>query len=155
MTKVHYCHNFITANWLANCHCSKRGIIQIIRNPDLNKAHGHDMISICMLKLCGDSICQPLEIIFKMSLRNGRFPLEGKKPYWKERRYINHKKLLSSFTSTYLLQNIWTLALWHLVWLFSKSDKLQIILDSEQEILASISFFQLITKSSVLLIRGL
>ena len=37
------------------------------------------MISIRMLKLCGDSICKPLELIFKMCLRNGRFPLEWKK----------------------------------------------------------------------------
>ena len=32
-----------------------------------------------MLKLRGDSICQPLEIIFKTCLRNGRNPLERKK----------------------------------------------------------------------------
>ena len=32
-----------------------------------------------MLKRCGDSICKPLELIFKTCLRNGRFPLEWKK----------------------------------------------------------------------------
>ena len=32
-----------------------------------------------MLKLCGDSIFEPLEKIFKTSLRNGRSPLEKKK----------------------------------------------------------------------------
>ena len=32
-----------------------------------------------MLKLCGDSIYKPLELIFKMCLRNGRFSLEWKK----------------------------------------------------------------------------
>ena len=37
------------------------------------------MISIRMLKLCGDSIFEPLEIIFKPSLRNGRSPLEKEK----------------------------------------------------------------------------
>ena len=37
------------------------------------------MISIRMLKLCGDLICKPLELIFKTCLRNGRFPLEWKK----------------------------------------------------------------------------
>ena len=37
------------------------------------------MISIGMLKRCGDSICKPLELIFKTCLRNGRFPLEWKK----------------------------------------------------------------------------
>ena len=37
------------------------------------------MITIRMLKLYGDSICKPLELIFKTCLRNGRFPLERKK----------------------------------------------------------------------------
>ena len=36
------------------------------------------MISIRMLKLRGDSICKPLNFIFKTCLRNGRFPLEWK-----------------------------------------------------------------------------
>ena len=35
-------------------------IYQIIKNLDPNKAHGHDMISIRMIKLCGISICKPL-----------------------------------------------------------------------------------------------
>ena len=32
-----------------------------------------------MPKLCGDSICQPPEVIFKTVLRNATFPLEWKK----------------------------------------------------------------------------
>ena len=32
-----------------------------------------------MLKLWGDWICKPLDLIFKVCLRNGRFPLEWKK----------------------------------------------------------------------------
>ena len=54
----------LTKNLLANCHFFKKDILQIIRNPDW-KALGHDLISICMLKLCGNSICQSLETIFK------------------------------------------------------------------------------------------
>ena len=46
---------------------------------DTSNTHGHDLISIHMLKLCPDSICQTLQIIFKICLRNGRFPLELKK----------------------------------------------------------------------------
>ena len=53
-------------------------IYKIIKNPDPNKAHGHDMISIRMIKLCGTSICKPLEIIFKNCLRSGKFPSEWK-----------------------------------------------------------------------------
>ena len=39
-------------------------IAAFIQNLDPNKAHGHDMLSICMLKLCGKSICKPLDLIF-------------------------------------------------------------------------------------------
>ena len=69
----------LTENSLANCPFSKKDILQIIRNLDSNKAHGYDLISIFMLKLWGDWICKPLDLIFKVCLRNGRFPLEWKK----------------------------------------------------------------------------
>ena len=58
---------------------SKEDIYKIIKNLDPNKAHGHDMISIRMIKLCGISICKPLEIIFQNCLRSGKFPSEWKK----------------------------------------------------------------------------
>ena len=40
----------LTENSLSKCSFSKKDIVQIIRNLDSNKAHGHYMISICMLK---------------------------------------------------------------------------------------------------------
>ena len=46
---------------------------------DSNKAHGDDMISIRMLKLCNKSICKPLNIIFKSCLTEGIFPSQWKK----------------------------------------------------------------------------
>ena len=60
-------------------HFPKEDIYKIIKNLDPNKAHGHDMISIRMIKLCGISICKPLEIIFQNCLRSGKFPSEWKK----------------------------------------------------------------------------
>ena len=39
-------------------------IAKIIQNLDPSKAHGHDMISIRMLKTCGSSIYKPLQIMF-------------------------------------------------------------------------------------------
>ena len=45
---------------------------------DPNKAHSHDMISIRMLKICGKSICRPLELIFHECISNGIFPSERK-----------------------------------------------------------------------------
>ena len=44
-----------------------------------NKAHGHDNISIRMLKICGDTICKPQGLIFKQTLTSGVFSLEWKK----------------------------------------------------------------------------
>ena len=41
-----------------------------------------------MLKICGDTICKPLELIFKQALTNGMFWSEWKKgnivPYYKK-----------------------------------------------------------------------
>ena len=58
---------------------SKECIYKIIKNLNPNKAHGHDMITIRMIKLCGISICKPFEIIFQNCLRLGKFPSEWKK----------------------------------------------------------------------------
>ena len=58
---------------------SKKDIYDIIKNLDPDKAHGHDMISLRMIKLCGISICKPLEIIFQNCLHLGKFPSEWKK----------------------------------------------------------------------------
>ena len=66
-------------NTLPSCHFAKEDILRIINNLDPNKAHGHDEISIRILKICGDSICRPLNIIFKTCLRISKFPLEWKK----------------------------------------------------------------------------
>ena len=63
---------------LSTCHFAKEDILQIINNLDSNKAHVHDEISIRMLKICGDSIFRPLNIIFRTCLRTG-IPLEWKK----------------------------------------------------------------------------
>ena len=54
-------------------------ILKIIKNFDPNKAHGHDIISTWMVKLCDASLCKPLELLFKSCLENGKFPLEWKK----------------------------------------------------------------------------
>ena len=50
-----------------------------IRNRDPNKAHGHDMLSSRMLKICDDSLCGPLTLIFQSCFENGKFPSEWKK----------------------------------------------------------------------------
>ena len=54
-------------------------IANIIKNLDSNKSHGHDNISIRMSKICGVSVCKPLEIIFRTCLNHGKFPEEWEK----------------------------------------------------------------------------
>ena len=71
--------NYITDKRLSTVTFSARDIRKIIQNLDSNKAHGHDNLSIRMLKICGDSICLPLEMIFKQALLTGMFPSEWKK----------------------------------------------------------------------------
>ena len=51
-------------------------IATIIRSLDPNKAHGHDMISIRMLEICGRPICKPLELIFQSYIKHGKFDNE-------------------------------------------------------------------------------
>ena len=52
---------------------------KVISDLDPNKAHGHTMISIRMLKMCGESIRKALEYIFRVSLNDERFSSEWKK----------------------------------------------------------------------------
>ena len=54
-------------------------ILDIIRGLNVNKAHGHDGISIRMLKICGESISEPLTKIFKNCLSTGYFPQSWKR----------------------------------------------------------------------------
>ena len=37
------------------------------------------MINICKLKICGNSIYKPLQLIFRSCIENGKFPSEWKK----------------------------------------------------------------------------
>ena len=66
----------LTSKCLDSIHFSISDIAKIISRLDPNKAHGHDMLSIRMIKLCGNSIYKPLLIIFKDCLNEGKFPHE-------------------------------------------------------------------------------
>ena len=68
-----------TDNSLFSITFSTENILQILNKLDSNKAHGHDEINTRMLKLCGFSICRPLQIIYKSCLDKRKFPQEWKK----------------------------------------------------------------------------
>ena len=63
---------------LSNITLTEKDIEKAIQNLDANKAHGHDMICVGMLKICGKSIIKPLLMIYKKCYEKGCFPDEWK-----------------------------------------------------------------------------
>ena len=80
---------------------SRLSSITFSKDLDPKKAHGHDQISIKMLKLCSASICKPLEIIFNRCLETGTFSNDWKKgnvvPVFKksDKRILKNYRLIS------------------------------------------------------------
>ena len=70
---------YVTGKRLSSINVTADDIEKINVSFNSNKAHGHDNISISMLKVCGDTICKSLELIFKQALTTGVFPPEWKK----------------------------------------------------------------------------
>ena len=68
-----------TRKLLSTIHFISDEILKIIKNLNSNNAHGHDRISIWMIKICDTSIFKPLELISRSCLKNGEFPTEWKK----------------------------------------------------------------------------
>ena len=48
-------------------------ILKILKSLNVNKAHGHDDISVRMMKLYGQSIVKPMAIVFKNCFDNSIF----------------------------------------------------------------------------------
>ena len=78
-SKLHSTLKKKTDKFIWSISSSSNDIARIIRYLDPNKANGHDMITICMLKICGESISKPLEKIFKSCIGKVQFPNEWKK----------------------------------------------------------------------------
>ena len=92
-----------TDNSLYSVKFSTENILQIINKLDSNKAHGHDEISIRMLKICGSSVCKPLQIIYKSCLDREKFPLEWKKANVVPVHIKNDKQLVKNYRPISLL----------------------------------------------------
>ena len=74
-SRLHYS----TEKRLSTIKFSSNDMFDIVQQLDPNKAHSHYVISIRMLKICGKSICRPLELIFNEGISNDVFPSEQKK----------------------------------------------------------------------------
>ena len=69
----------LTDKSLSNISFTDNDIRKTIKGLDPKKAHGHDMITIRMLKLCRGCISEPLRLIFRACLDQGIFHLSWKK----------------------------------------------------------------------------
>ena len=110
-----------TNNSLYSVRFSTEDILQIINNLDSNKTHGHDeisirMLKICgsydeisirMLKICGSSVCRPLQIIYKSCLDRGKFTQEWKKANVVSVHKKNDKQLVKKLSSYLLATYMW------------------------------------------------
>ena len=58
--------------------CSESDVIKILRALNVNKAHGHDSISVRMIKLCTNSVAHTLTLIFQNSMTAFTFATQWK-----------------------------------------------------------------------------
>ena len=78
-------------------------ILKIIAKLDPNKAHGHDKMSIRMIKICSTSICKPLRLIFNHCIDSGIYPCEWKKANVVPIHKKGDKQTLKTYRPVYLL----------------------------------------------------
>ena len=49
-------------------------ILKIMRALNINKAYGHDKISVIMIKICDEALVTPLFLMYKNCIDTGVFP---------------------------------------------------------------------------------
>ena len=83
---------FLTQSRLTSLDFSEEEILKIIRALNIHKAHGHDDISIRMIKICDKSLLKPLILLFQNSAKLSYFP-----DIWKRSNIIPvHKKHINN-----------------------------------------------------------
>ena len=83
--------SFKTHSRLTSISFEKEDILKIIRNLNVNKAHGHDDISIQMLKICNSEVLESLSLIYKNYIDSLIFP-----DIWKRFHFIlTYKKMIN------------------------------------------------------------
>ena len=92
-----------TENVLSSIDFGSDDTAKIIQKLDPNKAHGHDVISIRMLKICGNSIYKPFQLIFRSCIENGKFPYEWKKADVVSVHKKGNKQAMENYRPVYLL----------------------------------------------------
>ena len=102
ITEIHQQNNipFLTNEKLSTFNFNNDDIIKIIRFLNIEKTHGHDDISICMIKICDSAIIKLLCLIFKNCLSAGNFSdVSNVVPIHKK----GGKQLLNNYLTNFLL----------------------------------------------------
>ena len=94
---------FLTQSRLSFLDLNEDKILKIIRALNIHKAHGHDDISIRMIKICVKSLLKPLTILFQNSTKSSCYPV-----IWKRSNIIpvhkkNDKQLVKNYRPISLL----------------------------------------------------
>ena len=93
---LHLAISFKTQSGLSSIYFEKEDVLKIIRNLNINKAHGHDNILIWTLKICDSVLVEPLSLIYKNCINSGVFPDIWKRSHIiptykkKDKHYINN-----------------------------------------------------------------
>ena len=94
---------FLTQSRLSSLDFNEDEALRIIRSLNIHKAHGHDDISIRMIKICDRSLLKPLTILFQNSINSSCYPI-----IWKRSNIIpvhkkNNKQLVNNYRPISLL----------------------------------------------------
>ena len=94
---------FLTQSRLNFINFNEDEILKVIRALNIHKAHGHDDISIRMVKICDKSLLKPLIILFENSIKSSCYP-----DIWKRSNIIpvhkkNDKQLVNKYRPISLL----------------------------------------------------
>ena len=94
---------FLTQSRLSSLYFNEDEILKIIRALNIHKAHGHDDISIRMIKICDKSLLKTLTILFQNSTKSSCYPV-----IWKRSNIIpvhkkNDKQLVENYRPISLL----------------------------------------------------
>ena len=119
--------SFKTNNRLLTLNINKDDILKIIRNLNVNKAHGHDEVSIRMLKICDSVITEPLSIIFKNCIYCGVFPDTWKMSHIIPAHKKNDKRSVNNYRPVSLFPicgKVFERIIYNNVFLFLEDNKL-------------------------------
>ena len=83
---------FLTQSRLNSINFNEDEILKIIKALNIHKAHGHDDISIRMIKICDKSLLKQLILLFEISTKSSCYP-----DIWKRSNIIPvHKKMINN-----------------------------------------------------------